>query len=38
LIRANWRGLSGGAEVWEEITRFFESLKQRSSGSGATRA
>jgi hypothetical protein len=38
LIRANWRGLSGGAEVWEEIARFFESLKQRSGGSGAARA
>lgn len=32
LIRARWRGLSGGTEVWEEIARFFESLKQRSSG------
>lgn len=32
LIRANWRGLSGGAEVWDEIARFFESLKGRSSG------
>jgi hypothetical protein len=23
LIRTNWRGLSGGAEVWEQIDRFF---------------
>ena len=23
LIRAHWRGLSGGTEVWEEIGRFF---------------
>jgi hypothetical protein len=39
LIRAHWRGLSGGADVWEEIARFFESLKQRSSsGSEAARA
>jgi Family of unknown function (DUF5947) len=30
LIRASWRGLSGGAEVWEEVGRFFDSLKQRS--------
>jgi hypothetical protein len=26
----HWRGLSGGREVWEEIDRFFENLKQRS--------
>lgn len=32
LIRARWRGLSGGTEVWEEIAQFFESLKRRSSG------
>lgn len=31
LIRARWRGLSGGTEVWGEIARFFESLKRRSS-------
>lgn len=30
LIRARWRGLSGGAEVWEEIARFFDDLKRRS--------
>jgi hypothetical protein len=30
LIRANWRGLSGGSEVWQEVGRFFSSLKQRS--------
>ena len=30
LIRARWRGLSGGAEVWEEIDRFFADLGQRS--------
>jgi hypothetical protein len=27
LIRANWKGLSGGAEVWEEIDRFFANLR-----------
>jgi Family of unknown function (DUF5947) len=26
LIRTRWRGFSGGAEVWEEINRFFEEL------------
>ncbi len=30
LIRMNWRGLSGGQEVWEEIGRFFEELRERS--------
>ena len=30
LIRAHWRGLSGGTEVWQEIGRFFEELKQRA--------
>lgn len=31
LIRARWRGLSGGAEVWEEIERFFAELRERST-------
>ena len=30
LIRSNWRGLSGGAEAWQEIGEFFASLKERS--------
>jgi hypothetical protein len=30
LIRANWKGLSGGTEVWTEIGRFFAGLKQRA--------
>lgn len=30
LIRARWRGLSGGTEVWEEIDRFFADLGRRS--------
>ncbi|HMF56132.1 MAG TPA: DUF5947 family protein [Pyrinomonadaceae bacterium] len=29
LIRANWRGLSGGTEVWREIAGFFNELKER---------
>jgi len=31
LIRSNWKGLSGGAEVWREIAQFFNELKARSS-------
>ncbi len=30
LIRMHWRGFSGGQEVWEEIRRFFEELRERS--------
>jgi len=30
LIRAHWRGLSGGAEVWQEIARFFTVLKSKA--------
>ena len=30
LIRANWRGLSGGADVWRTIAAFFAELKQKS--------
>jgi hypothetical protein len=31
LIRARWRGFSGGTEVWQEIGSFFNSLKQRAT-------
>ncbi len=31
LIRANWRGLSGGTEVWQRIAQFFDGLKQRAT-------
>lgn len=31
LIRTHWRGLSGGAEVWQEIGRFFAALKAQAS-------
>jgi hypothetical protein len=31
MIRANWRGLSGGTEVWQEIGRFFDGLKHRGT-------
>ncbi len=31
LIRAHWKGLSGGTEVWQNIGEFFQSLNKRSS-------
>jgi len=31
LIRMHWRGLSGGAEVWTQINRFFADLKVRAT-------
>ncbi len=31
LIRAHWRGLAGGTEVWEQIDRFFAGLKERAT-------
>lgn len=33
LIRAHWRGLSGGTEVWREIGSFFSALKDKSAAS-----
>ncbi|MDQ3258965.1 MAG: DUF5947 family protein [Acidobacteriota bacterium] len=30
LIRAHWRGLSGGTEVWREIKEFYARLKERT--------
>lgn len=30
LLRMNWRGFTGGKEVWEEISRFFSQLRLRS--------
>lgn len=30
IIRTNWRGLSGGVEVWKEIDAFFGQLDQLS--------
>ena len=39
LIRAHWRGLSGGTEVWQEIDEFFAGLKAKSgAGHEASRA
>ncbi|MBB5342389.1 DUF5947 family protein [Tunturibacter empetritectus] len=34
LIRANWRGLSGGADVWAEIGRFFSELRSKADPVG----
>jgi hypothetical protein len=36
LIRTQWRGLSGGTEVWDEIGRFFDGLDERSRPTGGT--
>jgi hypothetical protein len=30
ILRTNWRGFTGGKEVWEEIGRFFKQLQARS--------
>jgi hypothetical protein len=35
LLRIHWRGLSGGVEVWEQIGRFFDRLKSRSTSTSA---
>ena len=37
LIRMNWRGFTGGSEVWERIEAFFEELDGRSKVTGAGR-
>ncbi|MGC2767233.1 MAG: DUF5947 family protein [Candidatus Acidiferrum sp.] len=39
LIRAHWRGLSGGTEVWREVGAFFAVLKKKTGvGQGGSRA
>jgi hypothetical protein len=30
LIRGRWRGLTGGAELWQEIAKHFDRLDRRS--------
>ncbi|HEY0705040.1 MAG TPA: DUF5947 family protein [Candidatus Acidoferrales bacterium] len=35
LIRLHWHGLSGGTEVWREVTKFFASLNERAENSAA---
>lgn len=32
LIRANWRGLAGGEEVWNKINGFFSGLREAAGG------
>lgn len=34
ILRSHWKGLSGGAEVWAEIDRFFADLGARSRTGG----
>jgi hypothetical protein len=31
LIRMHWKGLAGGAEVWQELGQFFTSVKAKST-------
>ncbi len=30
LIRLHWHGLSGGTEVWREVSKFFAGLKEKA--------
>ena len=32
IFRRHWEGLTGGAQVWQELERFFIRLKERSEG------
>ncbi|HEX4124918.1 MAG TPA: DUF5947 family protein [Tepidisphaeraceae bacterium] len=31
LVRTNWRGLSGGAAMWQEVDKFFAHLESRAT-------
>ena len=35
LIRGGWQGLSGGAQVWEDLERFFADLERRARTASA---
>ena len=35
LIRSQWRGLSGGTDVWKQVDAFFEGLRTRALRSSA---
>lgn len=35
LIRSRWHGLTGGSEVWEHVSTYFEQLSRRSRGEAA---
>ena len=37
LIRTNWKGLSGGTEVWDEVGRFFAELRNPNPRSSRRR-
>jgi hypothetical protein len=37
LIRAHWKGLSGGSEVWQQVGEFFRNLRERSAESSGSR-
>jgi hypothetical protein len=34
LIRTHWKGLTGGKEAWQEITRFYDDLDRRTRDAG----
>jgi hypothetical protein len=34
LIRLHWKGLSGGAEVWQHVQQFFAGLRARAGYAG----
>lgn len=34
LIRTRWRGLSGGAAVWQSVTEFFDELERKATQVG----
>ncbi|MCG5218642.1 DUF5947 family protein [Streptosporangium soli] len=36
LLRTHWKGLAGGADVWQEIARFFTELRGRAKSVAAT--
>jgi hypothetical protein len=38
LIRLHWKGLSGGAEVWQHVQQFFAGLRARAGNAGALHA
>jgi Family of unknown function (DUF5947) len=31
LVRVNWKGFSGGTEVWEALDRFFDKLREEAT-------
>jgi uncharacterized protein DUF5947 len=35
VMRAHWKGLAGGQEVWEKIALFFDQLVERASAFSA---